>query len=132
METTMTTKTQTTPEICSAPSSPKTSRSTKRWLKGLLAVSAMSCVVGGAGVVGLNAYLSQDRIKSLAAQAASEALGRGVGINGELSMALSMTPTVVAENVTLDNASWGSRPHMAMVKRFEMTLNLEEGDSGGH
>ncbi|OFX13326.1 MAG: hypothetical protein A2516_04410 [Alphaproteobacteria bacterium RIFOXYD12_FULL_60_8] len=126
----MTTKTQTTPEICSAPSSPKTSRSTKRWLKGLLAVSAMSCVVGGAGVVGLNAYLSQDRIKSLAAQAASEALGRGVGINGELSMALSMTPTVVAENVTLDNASWGSRPHMAMVKRFEMTLNLESLKKG--
>src|SRR5215510_8801450 len=86
-------------------------------LAGLVVV-----VVGGAAIaiysIDFNAY------RSLIADQVKQATGRDLKIAGDLKVGLSLTPTVAVDDVTFANASWGSRPAMATVKRFEAEMEL--------
>ncbi len=56
---------------------------------------------------------------------AEAATGRALAIGGELDLdVLTLTPAVVAEDVRLANAPWGSRPDMARVRRLELEIYL--------
>ena len=54
----------------------------------------------------------------------SEALGRELRISGRFDISPSVTPTLVAEGITLANAAWGSEPAMVRVGRLEIALDL--------
>jgi uncharacterized protein involved in outer membrane biogenesis len=51
------------------------------------------------------------------------ATGRDVTI-GRIEFAVSLSPTIVLEDVTLANADWGSRPQMVAADRVEVQLAL--------
>jgi len=53
-----------------------------------------------------------------------EATGRDLKIAGDLKVSVSLTPTVIANDVSLSNAAWGSRPDMVTLKRLETGLSL--------
>lgn len=53
-----------------------------------------------------------------------EATGRNLQISGDLKFALSLVPTVIVEDVTFSNASWGSKPDMVSLKKFELKIAL--------
>tara|TARA_R110001583_G_scaffold171120_2_gene324615 strand:- start:12439 stop:14460 length:2022 start_codon:yes stop_codon:yes gene_type:complete len=53
-----------------------------------------------------------------------DATGRNLQIGGDLKFALSLLPTVVVEDVTFSNASWGSQPEMMSLKKFELKVAL--------
>lgn len=53
-----------------------------------------------------------------------DATGRNLQIGGDLKFALSLVPTVVVEDVKFSNASWGSKPEMISLKKFELKVAL--------
>ena len=53
-----------------------------------------------------------------------DATGRNLQIGGDLKFALSLVPTVVVEDVKFSNASWGSKPEMMSLKKFELKVAL--------
>ncbi|MDR3439245.1 AsmA family protein [Telmatospirillum sp.] len=57
-------------------------------------------------------------------QAAKAATGRDLAIRGKLSLKLSLTPALIAEDVTLSNAPWGSRPDMMRLQRLRADIGL--------
>lgn len=50
--------------------------------------------------------------------------GREVVIAGDLDLALSLHPTLVAKNVAFGNADWGSKPQMLNIGRLEGRVAL--------
>jgi len=56
--------------------------------------------------------------------AASRAVGRALTVGRGPTLCLSLVPTLVAENVSLANAPWGSRPEMARARRVEVSLRV--------
>ncbi len=65
--------------------------------------------------------------KGLIESTASHALGRRVAINGDWHVHLSFSPTLVADHVTIDNASdWqGSNPPGTMADIGELTFQIK-------
>ncbi len=62
--------------------------------------------------------------KSDLVQVVEEATGRKLVIDGEIGFAISLIPTVVIEDVKFANASWGSKPDMLSLNRFEVQVSL--------
>ena len=92
----------------------------KHVLIGLVVLAVV--IIGGAFVaiksIDFNEY------RSAIADQVKQATGRELKIAGTLDVGLSLTPTVAVDDVTFANASWGSRPEMATIKRFETELEL--------
>ncbi|HMR32864.1 MAG TPA: AsmA family protein [Geminicoccus sp.] len=90
-----------------------------------LVVAFVTCASALAAILALwLANLDIARYRGLIEQEASLALGRRVAIAGELGLALSLRPTLVASGVTIANPPWASRPHLARVERLEATAAL--------
>ena len=62
----------------------------------------------------------EDQIASFA----SSLLGRKLEIHGGLSVGISLWPELVAEDVRLANAEWGTQPTMLDINTVEITLAL--------
>jgi uncharacterized protein involved in outer membrane biogenesis len=78
-----------------------------------------------AAFVALERAYPPARLAALLAEAVQAATGREVRIGGALSFRLLPTIAVVAEDVSLGNAPWGTRKEMATVKRaaFEVAIS---------
>jgi len=68
--------------------------------------------------VDLNEYVAVIEAKT------KEITGRELKLKGKVGYKLSLFPTVAAEDVSFQNASWGSRPQMASAKRVEVQIAL--------
>src|SRR5262245_27410152 len=79
-------------------------------------------VIGGAAIAIYSIDFNQYR--STIADRVKQATGRDLKIAGDLKVGISLTPTVAVDDVSFANASWGSRPAMATVKRFEAEMEL--------
>jgi uncharacterized protein involved in outer membrane biogenesis len=53
-----------------------------------------------------------------------EQTGRDFDVTGDLSLGVSLIPTIKVEGVKLGNTTWGSAPEMITVKSFEMQAGL--------
>jgi uncharacterized protein involved in outer membrane biogenesis len=95
-----------------------------RWSKLLLgAVAALALLLGGTWL-GLSLAFPPERLAALLSTRVSQATGRDFGIQGNLSFRLLPRIAVVAENLVLGNAAWGSRKDMLRVKRAALDLEL--------
>ena len=56
--------------------------------------------------------------------AVQDATGRDFSINGDFSVKVLPSPTVLVEDVTLSNASWGSEPDLLRVGHFSAKIGL--------
>ena len=79
-------------------------------------------VLGGAAVFVMSFDFNQ--YKSLVARQVEQATGRKLTIEGNIALALSLTPTLVADDLSLANAEGGSRPEMVTAKHLEVQLQL--------
>ncbi len=50
--------------------------------------------------------------------------GRELTLSGNIQLKIGFRPALVVEDVRFENASWGSRPELAMIKRFELQVAL--------
>lgn len=64
------------------------------------------------------------KLSAVVAREVKTATGRDLAIGGALDLRISLAPAVVAENVSLANAAWGTRREMATVKRVEAEIAL--------
>lgn len=93
------------------------------WKKILIAASLIVVVL----LVAIYAFLSLydfNKFKPMLTQAVKEATGRELTLDGDITIELGLTPTILLEDVSFQNASWGSRPDLAKVKRMEIQVAL--------
>ena len=67
-------------------------------------------------IIAVYVILSTYNFNSLKPQitkAAKEATGRELTLGGDIHLKIGLTPALVMENVSFQNAPWGSRPDMA-------------------
>lgn len=55
---------------------------------------------------------------------AKKATGRDLKIEGDIGLAISLTPSLAVSGVRFSNAAWGSEPDMAKVERFEAQIAI--------
>jgi len=61
-------------------------------------------------------------VDDMTRQAVADATGRKLTIEGSIDIGLGLRPTLIAEDVGLENAPWGAQPELARVKRLEVQL----------
>jgi uncharacterized protein involved in outer membrane biogenesis len=90
-----------------------------------IAIAAAAVVVGlVVTAVAIVSTMDFNQYRGTIAEQVKQATGRDLTINGDLKLALGLSPAVAVNDVTFANAPWGSRPHMAQVKRFEVQVEL--------
>jgi uncharacterized protein involved in outer membrane biogenesis len=89
----------------------------------LMAVAGLVVVIVGGAVIAVKS-IDFNQYRSTIADQVKLATGRDLKIAGDLDVGISLTPTVSVNDVSFSNASWGSRPEMVTVKRFEGQLEL--------
>ena len=57
-------------------------------------------------------------------QAVQDATGRDLTLGGDIRLAIGLSPTLVVQDVSFQNATWGSQPEMAKIKRSEIKVRL--------
>ncbi len=76
------------------------------------------------GIVAVVSTLDVNQYKGEIIEVAEKATGRKLQIGGDLQFAFSLVPTVVIEDVKFSNASWGSKPEMLTLDKFEVQVSL--------
>ena len=55
---------------------------------------------------------------------AKKATGRDLKIEGDIGLAISLTPSLAVSGVSFSNAGWGSQPEMVKIERFEAQVAI--------
>ncbi|HVZ00001.1 MAG TPA: AsmA family protein [Dongiaceae bacterium] len=92
----------------------------RRILTGLviLAVGAAAAIFAIVNSIDFNAY------KDLVTQQVKAATGRDLVLAGDVKVALSLTPRLEVDQVSLRNADWGSEPQMVKLDKLEADVDL--------
>ena len=88
---------------------------------GIAAVILVLLVLGAYFFLSIYDY---NRLKPRIAKAAKDATGRELTLAGNLDVKNSLSPTLTAEHISLQNAPWGTRPDLATLNRLEVQIGL--------
>ena len=77
-----------------------------------------------ATAVGILMSIDFNQYKGLIAEQVKNATGRELTIAGDFKLALSLTPALAVDNVSLANLPGASRPQMVTLKRLEVQMQL--------
>jgi uncharacterized protein involved in outer membrane biogenesis len=95
-----------------------------RWVKWILGIAAVLIVILiVAAYVILSSY-DFNKLKPQIAKVARDATGRELTLGGDIDLEIGFTPALVVEDVSFQNAPWGSRPEMAKIGRFEVQVAI--------
>ena len=92
-----------------------------KWVLGVVSASIVLLVV--AVYVILSSY-NYNGLKPEIARAVKDDTGRELTLGGDVSLKIGFTPALVVKDVSFQNASWGSQPELAKIKRFEIKVRL--------
>ncbi len=92
-----------------------------KWILGIIAVLILAVIV--TVYILLSSY-DFNHLKPTITKAVRDATGRELTLGGDIGLELGLIPVLVVEDVSFQNASWGSRPEMAKIKRFELQVAL--------
>jgi hypothetical protein len=92
-----------------------------KWVLGIVSASIVLLVV--AVCVILLSY-NYNGVKPEITRAVKDDTGRELTLGGDISLKIGFTPALVVKNVSFQNASWGSQPQLAKIKRFEIKVRL--------
>lgn len=94
-----------------------------RWkrIAGIAAILLIAMIV--AAYVILSTY-DYNKFKPRIAKVVEDATGRKLTLAGDIDLEVGLSPTLVVEDVSFQNATWGSRPELAKLKRFEIQIAL--------
>jgi uncharacterized protein involved in outer membrane biogenesis len=100
------------------------SRSGRRRLRRVLLVAGGTLVAAAIALVVAARSIDVKSYGALIAREVEAATGRQLTLKGDLELGFSLTPTVIANDVTLANMATGSRPEMISVRRLEVRFAL--------
>jgi AsmA family protein len=92
-----------------------------KWVLGIFVVLIMALVIIVYAV--LSSY-DFNSLKPKIAGAVKEATGRELILAGDIELDIGLFPSLVFEDVSFQNAPWGSRPDLAKIRRFEVQVAL--------
>ena len=81
-------------------------------------------VVAIIGIAIVISTFDVNQYKGEISQAVEDATGRKLDIGGDIGFKVSLIPTVVIEDIKFANASWGSKPDMLSLGKFEVQVSL--------
>jgi uncharacterized protein involved in outer membrane biogenesis len=88
----------------------------------ILVVAVVALLAAGVAIV---KSIDLNQYKGLIAEKAEAATGRKLTLAGDIYLNIfSLSPSVAIDDVSFANASWGSRPEMAKLKRLEAQVEL--------
>lgn len=93
-------------------------------LRTILLAAAAAVVALAVVAVVVVSTIDVNQYRGLIADQVKQATGRDLAIKGDLKLELGLSPTVAVNDVSFANASWGTRPTMAQVRRFEAQAEL--------
>lgn len=88
---------------------------------GLVCLLLAALVVAAVIIV---SHYDFNTLKPEITTAVKNATGRDLRLGGDLKLSLGFRPALVVESVTFENASWGSRPALATVKKISLQVAL--------
>jgi len=94
-----------------------------RWWHVVLGITGLILLVVVVGGVLLSVQ-DVNKFKDLLARKVSEKTGRELTIAGNFDLSISFTPSITADNVTFENAAWGTRPEMLKLGHVEAKVAL--------
>jgi len=65
-----------------------------------------------------------NKLKPQITKFVKDATGRKLTLDGDLVLDIDFTPSISVENVTFENATWGSRPNLAKIKQLKVEMAL--------
>ncbi len=94
-----------------------------RWKRivGIAAVLLIAIIVAAYLILSTYDY---NKFKPRIAKVVEDATGRELTLAGDIDLEVGLSPTLVVEDVSFQNAAWGSRPELAKLKRFEIQITL--------
>ena len=95
----------------------------KRWKLSVSIIVAFFLVL----FIVLYALVSRydyNSLKPQISQKVHEATGRKLILDGDIKLKIGLTPSLVVEGVSFQNAPWGSQPEMVTAKRFEVKVAI--------
>ena len=94
-----------------------------RWKRILGITAAVIVVLIVAAYIIASSY-DYNKFKPRITDLAKQYTGRDLTLGGDIELGLSLFPTLVVNDVTFQNSSWGSRPQMAQVERLEVQIDM--------
>jgi len=96
----------------------------RKWfLISAAALSGIFIVLFIAAYVVLISY-DFNKLKPQITKFVKDATGRKLTLTGDLVLDIDFTPSLAIENVTFENATWGSRPNLAKIKQLKVEIAL--------
>jgi uncharacterized protein involved in outer membrane biogenesis len=92
-----------------------------KWVLGIASAAIVLLFV--AVYVILSSY-NYNGLKPEIIRAVKDDTGRELTLGGDISLKIGFTPALVVKDVSFQNASWGSQPELAKIKRFEIKVRL--------
>ena len=93
-------------------------------IKRILLILGLVVVLAVAAVIIVVKTYDYNQLKPEIIQAVKEATGRELVLGGDVEVSISLSPSLVVEDVSFQNASWGSRPNLMSIKRIEFEVGL--------
>jgi uncharacterized protein involved in outer membrane biogenesis len=94
-----------------------------RWKRivGIAAVLLIAIIVAAYLILSTYDY---NKFKPRIAKVVEDATGRKLTLAGDIDLEVGLSPTLVVKDVSFQNATWGSRPELAKLKRLEIQIAL--------
>jgi AsmA family protein len=92
-----------------------------KWIIGGFCAFIVVLVVAAYVIVSTYNYNS---LKPEITRTVKDNTGRELTLGGDISLKIGLTPALVVNDVSLQNAPWGSQPNLAKIKRFEIKVRL--------
>lgn len=89
-----------------------------------LAIVAIVVFIIIVAAVGFLATYDFNQLKPRISDIVRTHTGRELQMEGNVKLAIGLSPRLTVQSVTFQNASWGSRPELARVKKLEIQVDL--------
>ena len=90
-----------------------------KWILGIIVFLIVAVTVTIYAI--LSSY-DFNNLKPQLARMVKDSTGRELFLGGDIELKIGLTPTLVIEDVSFQNVSWGSRPELAKIRRLEIKL----------
>lgn len=96
---------------------------TMRW-KPIVGIITLAGIILVGAAIGVLATYDVNQLKPFIADIVRTHTGREIHLNGDIRIGISLSPKLLADSVTFQNASWGVRPDLAHIKQLEIQIEL--------
>jgi len=94
-----------------------------RWKWILFSVFTLILALGAGGYLYVSTY-DFNRLKPLISEKFKDLTGRKLTIGGDIRIKMGLVPALAFEDISIQNAEWGTRPEMVRVRVLEAQIAL--------